>query len=158
MGGVGDRVCVVPYWGCGKCVACNAGKTNCCTSIKVIGVHAHGALREYFLAPASMVVPSQTLPLDQLALVETLCIGAHAVFRGAPKSGTNALVIGAGPIGMATAQFAQAEGANVVIMDINDSRLEFVRKSVGIERTIDSMSCDNVVEALQAQFDGELPT
>merc|ERR1711862_287301 len=144
--------------GCGNCVACNAGKTNCCTQISVIGVHAHGALREYFTAPVEMVVPSKSLPLDQLALVETLCIGAHAVFRGNPQPGTNALVIGAGPIGMATAQFAQAEGAKVVIMDINDQRLEFVRKSVGVERTINSMSCDNVVEALQAQFEGELPT
>jgi len=155
---VGDRVCVVPYWGCGNCVACNAGKTNCCTQISVIGVHAHGALREYFTAPVSMVVPSKSLPLDQLALVETLCIGAHAVFRGSPKQGTNALVIGAGPIGMATAQFAQAEGARVVIMDINDSRLDFVKKSVGIEFTVNSMSCDDPVRAVQAHFDGELPT
>lgn len=121
-------------------------------------MHADGAMREYFKAPVSMVVPSKSLPLDQLALVETLCIGAHAVFRGAPKPGTNALVIGAGPIGMATAQFAQAEGAKVVIMDINDSRLEFVKKAVGVENTINSLSCDDVVKSLQAHFDNELPT
>jgi 2-desacetyl-2-hydroxyethyl bacteriochlorophyllide A dehydrogenase len=155
---VGDRCCVVPYWGCGTCVACRRGKTNCCTNISVLGVHAHGALREYFLAPASMVVASRSLPLEQLALVETLCIGAHAVFRGAPKPGDTALVIGAGPIGMATAQFAQAEGAKVAIMDINDARLEFVKSAVGIEHTINSMSCDDVKAEVEKIFGGELPT
>lgn len=155
---VGDSVCVVPYWGCGACVACKRGKTNCCTNISVLGVHADGALREYFLAPASMVVPSKSLPLEQLALVETLCIGAHAVFRGSPKQGDTALVIGAGPIGMATAQFAKAEGAKVAIMDINDARLDFVRESVGIEYTINSMACDDVKAEVEKIFDGELPT
>jgi len=105
-----------------------------------------------------MVVPSKTLPLDQLALVETLCIGAHAVFRGSPKPGVNALVIGAGPIGMGTAQFAQAEGAKVVIMDINDARLEFVKNAVGIQHTINSMAVDDITGTLTSLFDGELPT
>lgn len=155
---VGDNVCVVPYWGCGTCVACKRGKTNCCTNISVLGVHADGALREYFLAPASMVVASKSLPLEQLALVETLCIGAHAVFRGKPGPGDTALVIGAGPIGMATAQFAQAEGAKTVVMDINDARLDFVKSAVGIKHTINSMACEDVEAEVKRIFDGELPT
>ena len=43
---VGEAVTFVPYFNCGKCVACRAGKPNCCTSIKVSGVHIDGGMRE----------------------------------------------------------------------------------------------------------------
>jgi len=155
---VGDRCSVVPYWGCGKCVACRNGKTNCCTDIQVIGVHAHGAMQEYFLAPVDKLLPSKSLSLEQLALVETLCIGAHAVHRGAPIDGENALVIGAGPIGMAAAQFAKAAGCKVLVADINDSRLEFIVKNVGVPHTLNTMNCADPEAAMRDIFDGELPT
>jgi len=154
----GDKVAVVPYWGCGQCVACRKGKPNCCTKISVVGVHAHGAMREYFLAPVDKLCVSKSLDLETLALVETLCIGGHAVARGTPIAGENVLVIGAGPIGMATAQFVKAEDTNVAIMDINDSRLEFVKKSGGVDHTINSMNVPDVATALTDLFDGELPT
>ena len=57
----GDKVGVVPYWECGKCVACRWGKPNCCTSISVIGVHADGGMREYLCAPKNKLVKSDKL-------------------------------------------------------------------------------------------------
>jgi len=155
---VGDRCAVVPYWGCQSCVACRNGKPNCCERISVIGVHAHGAMQQYLAVPVDKLVPSQSLSLEQLALVETLCIGAHAVARGQPKSGENVLVVGAGPIGMAVAQFAQAEGANVAIADINDARLEFTKKSAGISHAINSNEVEDLAHAVSSVFGGELPT
>lgn len=155
---VGDRCAVVPYWGCGSCLACPLGKTNCCANISVIGVHAHGAMQEYIAVPVDKLAPSNELSLDQLALVETLCIGAHAVFRGQPRANENVLVIGSGPIGMGTAQFAKAEGANVAVMDISASRLEFIRKAVGIQNTINSADSQDTVELVKGAFKGELPT
>eukprot|EP00929_Paragymnodinium_shiwhaense_P120188 TRINITY_DN92095_c0_g1_i1.p1 TRINITY_DN92095_c0_g1~~TRINITY_DN92095_c0_g1_i1.p1 ORF type:complete len:394 (+),score=43.00 TRINITY_DN92095_c0_g1_i1:73-1254(+) len=155
---VGDRCAVVPYWGCGNCVACKNGKPNCCVSIAVLGVHAHGAMREYITVPIDKIAPSKSLTLEQLALVETLCIGGHAVARGAPRQGENVLVLGAGPIGMGTAQFAKAEGGNVVIMDINEGRLEFVKEVVGIEQTVNITKCDDVEETVKKLFGGDLPT
>merc|ERR1719502_724241 len=157
---VGDRCAIVPYWGCGQCVACRRGKTNCCTNISVIGVHIDGAMREYLQVPLDKLVPSKSLSLEQLALVETLCIAAHAVARASPEEGENALVIGAGPIGMGTAQFAKAAGCKVAVMDINDQRLNFVKESVGIEHTLNSTKCGEtgVESALKGIFDDELPT
>jgi len=157
---VGDRCAVVPYWGCGQCVACRRGKTNCCTDIRVIGVHIDGAMTEYLQVPLDKLVPSKVLPLEQLALVETLCIAAHAVHRASPCQGENALVVGAGPIGMGVAQFAKAAGCKVAVMDINDQRLGFIKEAVGIEHTVNSTKCDQlgVEETLRKVFDSELPT
>lgn len=161
---VGDKVAVVPYWECGKCIACRWGKPNCCVAISVAGVHGDGAMREYLCAPKTALVKSDKLSLEQLALVETLCIGAHAVFRGTPRDGEKALVIGAGPIGMGTAQFAKAAGCEVAVMDINQSRLNFVATSVGIapSRLINTKPSDGTaVDAMAlvvAACGGELPT
>lgn len=157
---IGDRCAVVPYWGCGKCVACRRGKTNCCTNISVIGVHIDGAMCEYIQVPLDKLVPSKSLSLEQLALVETLCIAAHAVHRASPSPGENCLVVGAGPIGMGVAQFAQAAGCNVAVMDINDQRLSFIREAVGIEHTINSTKCDElgIEGSIKKVFDDELPT
>lgn len=157
---VDDKCAVVPYWECGKCVSCKWGKPNCCTDISVIGVHADGGMQPYFVVPANKLVKSDKLPLETLALVETLCIGAHAVFRGMPRQGENCLVIGAGPVGMGTAQFAQAEGCRVAVMDINNDRLAFIRDSVGIEHTINARGEgeDAPDAAIARLFDNELPT
>jgi 2-desacetyl-2-hydroxyethyl bacteriochlorophyllide A dehydrogenase len=75
---------------------------------------------------------SALLDFDQLALVETLGIGAHAVQRSGLKEGESVLVIGAGPIGLAVMQFAQAAGADVVVVEKNKRRREFVA-SFGVE-------------------------
>ena len=47
---VGDSVIVLPYISCGTCVSCRHGKTNCCTSMKVLGVHTDGGMQEH-IAP-----------------------------------------------------------------------------------------------------------
>ena len=157
---VGDRVAVVPYWECGSCVACRWGKPNCCTSIKVIGVHINGAMQGHLCVPKSKLVKSDILSLEQLALVETLCIGAHAVFRASVRTGERALVIGAGPIGLGTAQFAQAAGCEVIVMDVNEQRLDFMRATLGVEKAIVVRpgAPEVVLAELQEACEGELPT
>ena len=59
--------------------------------------------------------PTDGLPLDQAALVEFLAIGAHAARRAEIRGGERTLVVGAGPIGIATALFARARGAEVTL-------------------------------------------
>ena len=86
---VGDLCAVEPYLNCGQCIACRAGKTNCCASLKVLGVHVDGGMRERIVVPVQKLHKSTKLNLDQLALVETLGIGAHAVERAAIQSGEN---------------------------------------------------------------------
>ena len=97
-----------------------------------MGVHVDGGMQGFLAVPIDLLHKSEKLSLDQLALVETLGIGAHAVKRSQLRAGENALVIGAGPIGLAASQFAAAIGAKVAIIEINDWRREFVNK-LGIE-------------------------
>ena len=153
----GDRCAVEPYLNCGKCIACRRGKPNCCTDIQVLGVHADGGMREQFVLPARKLHPSAKLSLDQLALVETLGIGAHAVQRAAVGKNESALVIGAGPIGLAVTQFAIEAGASVIVLDINDARLDFCHRTLGAPHTINGTSA-NVIETLHEITGGDLPT
>ena len=124
----GMRCAVEPYFHCGRCPACRRGKTNCCLNLKVFGVHIDGGMREFALVPAAYLHPARTLSFEQLALVEPLSIGAHAVSRAQLAEGEQVLVVGAGPIGLAVTQFALLAGTRVMVMDISEQRLAFCRQ------------------------------
>ena len=128
----GDRCSVEPYLNCGHCVACRHGKSNCCTSLQVLGVHTDGGMRELFTAPLDRLHRSESLTFDQLVLVEPFGIGAHAVRRSELKPGEEVLVVGAGPIGLAITQFARAAGGRVRVLEINPVRRSFAER-LGVE-------------------------
>lgn len=128
----GDTVYVMPYLSCGTCIACRAGKTNCCTRIQVLGVHRDGAFTEYLTVPQQYVHKAEGVTLDQAAMVEFLAIGAHAVRRANVLRGQRVLVVGAGPIGMAAMIFAQLRGATVTALDGRQDRLDFCTSAVGV--------------------------
>jgi alcohol dehydrogenase len=151
----GDRCSVEPYMNCGDCHACRKGATNCCANLKVIGVMIDGGMRERFLIRADKLHLSTKLSMDQLALVETLAIGCHAVNRGAPVKGENCLVIGAGPIGLATIEFVKLSGARTIVLDMNEQRLEFCKRVMGVDETV--MLTDTVLDDLRHVTDGNLP-
>lgn len=153
---VGDHCCVEPYLNCGHCIACRRGKPNCCVSLKVLGVQTDGGMRELITVPVEKLHKSQTLSLDHLALVEMLCVGAHAVRRAQLEAEEFVLVIGAGPIGLSVIQFAQLAGANVIVMEISENRLELCRQELGDEFCIDSKR--DPLSQLQAILSGDLPT
>jgi 2-desacetyl-2-hydroxyethyl bacteriochlorophyllide A dehydrogenase len=124
----GDRCAVEPYVRCGRCRACGAGRYNCCESLLCLGVHADGGMREWLNLGAELLHPSRSLSFDQLALVETLGIGAHAVARSQLQRGESALIVGAGPIGLATAQFALLAGGQVAVLEPNATRRALVER------------------------------
>ncbi len=152
----GDRCAVEPYLHCGRCIACRRGKTNCCVALQVLGVHADGGMRELMTVPVAKLHRSRRLSLDQLALVEMLTIGAHAVRRAQIEPGENALVIGAGPIGLSTVTFAQLVGARVSVLEISAWRREFCRQHLQVERCLDGQG--DTGKRLQELLDGDLPT
>jgi 2-desacetyl-2-hydroxyethyl bacteriochlorophyllide A dehydrogenase len=123
----------------------------------VLGVHVDGGMRERLVLPIRKLHPSESLTLDQLALVETLAIGCHAVDRAALESNEFVLVIGAGPIGLGVVQFAIEAGAQVIVLDISPQRLEFCRSRLNVPYTIDA-SRENVLAALAEITSGDLPT
>ncbi|HXQ79883.1 MAG TPA: zinc-binding alcohol dehydrogenase family protein [Opitutaceae bacterium] len=153
----GDRCSVEPYFNCQRCVACRRGKANCCADLRVLGVHVDGGMREQLVVPARKLHPSASLSLDQLALVETLGIGCHAVERACLEPGEFALVIGAGPIGLAVMQFAAERGARVVALDVNAARLDFCRRHLGVPHAVNGAD-EAPLDALRRLTGGDLPT
>jgi 2-desacetyl-2-hydroxyethyl bacteriochlorophyllide A dehydrogenase len=132
----GDRCSVEPYLNCQRCYACRRGFTNCCEQNLTLGVMCDGGLAERIVLPARKLHLAARLSLEQCALVETLAIGCHAIDRGQAKAGENVLIIGAGPIGLSALEFARLSGARVIVMDISEARLAFVRDQMGVPDTV----------------------
>lgn len=153
----GDRCSVEPYLNCGRCIACRRGRPNCCAALKVMGVHVDGGMREQFTLPARKLHKSATLTLDQLALVETLGIGCHAVNRANLAAGEHAVVIGAGPIGLSVIQFAVEAGATVTVVDVNAERLTFCQRELKAPYAVNA-AAENTLERLREITGGDLPT
>ncbi len=151
----GDRCSVEPYINCQQCYACRRGHTNCCEKHQTLGVHCDGGLRPFFTVPARKLHVSRTLAFEQLALVETLAIGCHAVNRAALKSDESCLVIGAGPIGLSVIEFVKLTGAKTIVLDTNAQRLDFCRKTMGVAHTL--QPSDQLDKELRDLTDGHLP-
>jgi 2-desacetyl-2-hydroxyethyl bacteriochlorophyllide A dehydrogenase len=132
----GDAVYVMPYLSCGRCVACRQGKPNCCVQIQVLGVHRDGAFAEYITVPQRFVGKAVGITLDQAAMLEFLAIGAHAVRRARLAPEQRVLVVGAGPIGLATMIFASLSGATVVTLDGRQDRLDFALRHAGVAAAV----------------------
>lgn len=153
---MGDRCSVEPYINCGHCYSCRRGHTNCCESNKTLGVMCDGGLTERMILPARKLHVSHKLKYDQLALVETLAIGCHAVNRGNPQPGEHVLVIGAGPIGLSVIEFAKLSGAKTIVMDMNEQRLAFVREKMGVPDTILTKGDGEELKKLAELTNGQL--
>ncbi|WP_345007289.1 zinc-binding alcohol dehydrogenase family protein [Snuella lapsa] len=132
----GDKVVVMPYISCGECVACRSGKTNCCTNIKVLGVHTDGGMQEQITVPTDILLPANHLSDEQMAIVEPLAIGAHAIRRVNLVKGETIVVIGCGPIGIGIMKLAQIAGAKVIALDVNDERLDYAKTKIGVDFVI----------------------
>ena len=151
----GDRCSVEPYMNCGECYPCRKGNSNCCKSLSVIGVMTDGGLCERFLIRADKLHASSRLSYEQLALVETLAIGCHACDRGDASKGDHVLIIGAGPIGLATLEFTRLTGATITVMDMVPSRLDFVRSTYGVEHTIQFKGDGSEIAKMQEITNGD---
>ena len=156
---VGDIVAVEPYLNDATSPASRSGKTNCCERLQVLGVHCDGGMRPVIAVPVEKLHRSETLTTEQLALVEMLCIGRHAVDRARVGAGEFALVIGAGPIGMSVIQFLQTRTDRVAVADVSEHRLAFCREGLGVDLTLLSGGPNPVESALRELSGcGELPT
>ena len=152
---VGDYCAVEPYYNCGLCPSCRTGKTNCCEQLSVLGVHEDGGMCEVLAVPVHKLHPSRTLPLEHLALVEMLTIGAHAVSRAGVTTRHRVLVIGAGPIGLAAIQFAQLAGGSPVVFEMDASRRAFCKNFMRVEHAL--APSDSPEDQLRDIYRGALP-
>ena len=129
----GDKVVIMPYVSCGKCYACKSGKTNCCSGLQVLGIHTDGGMQERISVPVNLLLPAQDLSYDEMAIVEPLAIGAHAVRRADVRENEYVAVIGCGPIGLGIMKLAQERGAKVIALDINEQRLQHSKNAFGVD-------------------------
>ena len=146
---VGDHVIVDPYLYCGECYPCSIGRTNCCTSLHVLGVHVEGGMCETFAHPADMLwkLPDD-MPWDIAPMAEPLTIALHGIHRGGLKAGEHVAIIGAGPIGLLAAMSAIAYGAEPILIDLVDERLEMA-KELGVKYVINSGKEDLVAKVAE---------
>lgn len=153
---VGQTVLVFPYTECGVCPSCRARRPNCCRDNQTLGVQREGALAEYVSLPADKILAADGLTLTELALVEPLTVGFHAVDRGAVNAKDTVAVLGCGAIGLGVIAGAAERGARVVAIDIDDAKLALARKCGAVE-TINSRDTD-LHESLAALTGGDGPT
>lgn len=150
----GDRTVIIPYINCQECMACLAGKSNCCQHLKVFGVHTDGGMQEIISFPTRLLVKANELSLEEIAIVEPLAIGAHALRRSQIKKGDIIVVMGCGPIGIGIVQLAKYIGAKVIVVDINDYRLRLAQEKFGADLTVNGLHApvDQIKEFTQGEF------
>lgn len=148
----GSLVVVEPFVGCGQCYPCRVGKSNCCASLRILGVNLPGGYAEYLTAPARNIhrVPKGLSPL-WASFAEPLAIGVQACRRGEVKAGEHVLILGCGPIGLALIEVARARGAHPVATDISESRLEFAKTLGAQTLKADDTLLKNVLEATNGE-------
>lgn len=150
----GQLVTINPYLSCGTCVSCRKGKPNACVNVQVLGVHADGGMRELLAVPERAVLDATGLMADQAAMVEFLSVGAHAVARSAVGARDRVLVVGAGPIGVATGLFARLEGAAVTLVDRRITRLAYAHDHLGFDDVLPAEP--ELLDALASRTDGDM--
>lgn len=127
----GDIVSGEGHIVCGRCRNCLAGKLHLCPNTIGVGVHRTGCFAEYLAIPAKNVFkPSRPISTELLACFDPYGNAVHTALSY-NMVGEDVLITGAGPIGIMAAMVAAHTGArNIIITDINEYRLDLVRKIV----------------------------
>lgn len=152
-----EQVSVIPYMHCGVCIACRKGKTNCCTKMQVLGVHIDGGMAEYLQVPSHCLIHGHDLSLDELALVEPFAVALHGVRRAAVEAGEFVLVAGAGPIGLATMEFARMAGGQVIALEVNEQRMQSCREKLNIDHVLNARDPE-ILKMISDITAGDMPT
>lgn len=124
----GTAVTLSPYTSCGQCPSCKRGRVNACQFNETMGVQRDGAMTEYIRVPREKLYTAN-LTLKELALVEPLTVGTHAVARGRVTANDTVAVFGCGGIGLGAIAAAAFRGARTIAIDMDDAKLEIARKA-----------------------------
>ena len=152
---IGQQVTVYPYLNCGTCISCRKGRRNACQDNKTMGVRRPGGMTRYITVPYTDVYASEKLSLTELALVEPLTVGFHAAARGKVTAKDRVAVIGCGIVGMGAIASAVNRGAEVIALDLDETKLAIARK-IGVAHTINT-SEESLEEGLARITQGDGP-
>lgn len=153
----GEIVAIEPYLNDPASPASLRGRTNCCESLRVLGVHCDGGMRPEINVPLTKLHRAASASPDQLALVEMLCIGRHAVNRASVAAEDVVLVSGAGPIGLSVITFLKGLGKRLVVADLSEARLAFCQEVMGVEATLLTAGKTDLEGSLRDACGGGLP-
>lgn len=124
----GQVVALEPGIPCGRCRYCLSGHYNLCPDVKFFATPpVDGALQEYVVHPAQFTFPAEGLSPDEACLAEPLSVGVYAARRASVGLGDKVLVIGAGPVGLATAFASEAQGGEAALTDVASNRIATAR-------------------------------
>jgi 2-desacetyl-2-hydroxyethyl bacteriochlorophyllide A dehydrogenase len=151
----GQAVTVVPYTNCGQCSSCRKGRANACRYNQTLGVQRDGAMQEFIAVPWQKLISDNRLSSKELAMVEPLTVGFHAIDRAKVTDIDTVMVFGCGMIGSGAIIRAALRGAKVIAVDIDDQKLELARK-IGATHCINSKTT-SLHEALQEITNGHGP-
>ena len=151
----GQAVTVVPYTNCGQCSSCRKGRFNACRYNQTLGVQRDGAMQEFITVPWQKLISDDQLSAKELAMVEPLTVGFHAVDRGRVTDIDTVMIFGCGMIGSGAIIRAALRGATVIAVDIDDQKLELARK-IGATHVINSKTT-NLHKALVKITNGHGP-
>ena len=133
---LGDRVTLEPGIPCRKCYYCKSGRYNLCSGMRFMATPpVDGAFVEYVAHPADFVfrLPDK-IRYEEGTLFEPLAVGLHSVERAGVKFGGKVLILGAGPIGLATLQVAiNIGGTQVTAVDLYHFRLQRAKELGALE-------------------------
>jgi len=152
----GDKCAIEPYLNDKDSPASRMGKTNCCESLQCLGVHTDGGMRPYITVPIEKLHRANDLSYEQLALIETICIGTHGIERSQLRDDETILILGSGPIGLGAIQYALSLGSRVIVADISPERLAFCRDVIKVPHTLKADD-SGFEDQLRAICDGSLP-
>ncbi|MET3897417.1 2-desacetyl-2-hydroxyethyl bacteriochlorophyllide A dehydrogenase [Devosia sp. UYZn731] len=125
---IGETVTVLPYFNCGKCRACRAGRPNACLYNQTMGVQREGAMTARVVVPRDKVLPIGGVRLRDAALIEPCSVGFHAVNRAQIERGETVVVLGCGMIGLGALMGSLRRGATVIAVDVSPEKLEVAKK------------------------------
>ncbi len=150
----GDRVAVHNSAPCGHCYWCKHGQPSMCEDLLFL----RGAYAEYVRVPARIVRQNVfVLPPDvshrRAALMEPLACAVYGIQNCPIGLGDLVVVNGAGPIGLMFARLAVLRGAQVLVTDLVQGRLD-VAARLGVWKTLNLTGVDDQVAAVREPTEG----
>lgn len=149
---VGERVTINPLLSDGTCDACVSGQPQLCPQLGFIGLSGGGggfADAVVVRSEAAHRLPDG-VDTDVGALVEPLAVGWHGITISDGGVGDSALVLGAGPIGLATVLGLRARGFGSVIVSEPSASRRALARGMGATATVDPTADDVVAQVLAA--------
>lgn len=152
---IGQPVTILPYFNCGECYACRLGRPNACKNNQTMGVQREGAMTSTVVVPAAKVVQVDGMRQLDLALIEPIAVGFHAIRRSELKAGETVVILGSGVIGLGALLGAIRRGARVIAVDLSAEKLA-VAHALGASETINA-SLEDVLVRVRELTNGDGP-